>query len=51
MRKSIKNLSATTTVGRDIAKNVVEVHGVDAAGAVVATKSIRRAQLLALFAL
>ena len=49
MRKSIRNLSAVTTIGLDIAKNVFQVHGVDAAGAVVA-KSIRRAQLLAFFA-
>ena len=44
MRKSIRNLSAVTTVGLDIAKNVFQVHGVDAAGAVVVAKSIRRAQ-------
>src|ERR1700683_2600916 len=36
MKKSIRNLSAVTTVGLDIAKNVLQVHGVDAAGAVVA---------------
>ena len=34
----------------DIAKNVFQVHGVDAAGVVVVAKSIRRAQLLAFFA-
>ena len=50
MKKSIRNLSAVTTVGLDIAKNVFQVHGVDAAGAVVVAKSIRRAQLLAFFA-
>jgi transposase len=49
MKKSIRNLSTVTTIGLDIAKNVFQVHGVDAAGAVVA-KSIRRAQLLAFFA-
>ena len=48
MKKSIRNLSTVTTIGLDIAKNVFQVHGVDAAGAVVA-KSIRRAQLLAFF--
>src|SRR5271154_1656981 len=49
MKKSIRNLSVTT-VGLDIAKNVFQVHGVDAAGAVVVVKAIRRAQLLAFFA-
>ena len=50
MRKSIKNFSAVATVGLDIAKNVFQVRGVDAAGAVVAARSIRRAQVLAFFA-
>jgi hypothetical protein len=40
MRKSIKNLSAVTTVGLDIAKNVFQVHGVDAAGFVVVAKAV-----------
>jgi hypothetical protein len=43
-------LSAVTTIGLDIAKNVFQVHGVDCAGAVVVAKSIRRAQVLAFFA-
>jgi hypothetical protein len=30
MGKSIKNLSSVTVVGLDIAKNVFQVHGVDA---------------------
>src|ERR1700683_450548 len=50
MKKSIRNLSAVTTIGLDIAKNVFQVHGVDAAGAVVVAKAIRRAQVLAFFA-
>jgi transposase len=50
MKKSIRNLSAVTTIGLDIAKNVFQVHGVDAAGAVVVVKSVRRAQVLAFFA-
>src|SRR5271154_1953113 len=50
MKKSIRNLSTVTTIGLDIAKNVFQVHGVDAAGAAVVAKSIRRAQLLAFFA-
>jgi len=35
MGKSIKNLSSVTVVGLDIAKNVFQVHGVDAKGATV----------------
>ncbi len=31
MGKSIKNLSSVTVVGLDIAKNVFQLHGVDAA--------------------
>jgi len=50
MRKSIRNLSTVTTIGLDIAKNVFQVHGVDAAGAVVVVKSVRRGQLLTFFA-
>lgn len=40
MKKSIKNLSAVTTVGLHIAKNVFQVHGVDAAGLVVVARSV-----------
>jgi transposase len=50
MVKSIKNLSSVTVVGLDIAKNVFQVHGVDAAGAVVIAKPVRRGQLLSFFA-
>jgi transposase len=50
MGKSIKNLSSVTVVGLDIAKNVFQVHGVDAAGAVVIAKPVRRGQLLSFFA-
>ena len=35
MGKSIKNLSSVTVVGLDIAKNVFQVHGVDAKGATI----------------
>ena len=38
-----------TTVGLDLAKNVLQVHAVDAAGAVVVRKKLRRAQALAFF--
>jgi transposase len=39
-----------TTVGLDLAKNVLQIHAVDAAGAVVVRKKLRRAQALAFFA-
>src|ERR1700733_37715 len=50
MDKSIKNLSSVTIVGLDIAKNVFQVHGVDAGGASVIAKAVRRGQLLSFFA-
>ena len=37
-----------STIGIDLAKNVFQVHGVDAAGKVVVTKKLRRAQMLPL---
>jgi transposase len=39
-----------STIGLDLAKNVFQVHGVDAVGAVVARKALRRAQVLPFFA-
>ena len=50
MGKSIKNLSSVTSVGLDIAKNVFQVHAVDAQGAVIVAKPVRRGQLLKFFA-
>ena len=38
-----------STIGIDLAKNVFQVHGVDAAGKVVLTKKLRRSQMLPLF--
>ena len=38
-----------TTLGIDLAKNVFQVHGVDAAGKVVITKKLRRSQVLPQF--
>jgi len=38
-----------TTVGLDIAKNVFQVHGIDAAEKVVVRKQLRRSQMLAFF--
>src|SRR5207342_200411 len=39
-----------TTVGLDIAKNVLQVHGIDANEKVVVRKQLRRSQVLAFFA-
>jgi transposase len=49
MVKSIRNLSSVTVIGLDIAKNVFQVHGVDAAGAAVVAKAVRRGQLMSFF--
>lgn len=38
-----------TTVGLDLAKNVFQVHAVDAEGAVVIRRQVRRAQMLVFF--
>ncbi|PTR12066.1 hypothetical protein C8J28_12525 [Cereibacter azotoformans] len=38
-----------TTVGLDLAKNVFQVHGVDAEGAVVVRRQVKRAQVLLFF--
>jgi len=39
-----------TTIGLDIAKNVFQVHGIDAAEKVVVRKQLRRSQVMAFFA-
>src|SRR5436190_338125 len=39
-----------STIGIDLAKNVFQVHGVDAAGKATLTKKLRRSQMLPLFA-
>jgi transposase len=38
-----------TTIGLDLAKNVFQVHGVDAAGKVVYQRQLRRGQVIAFF--
>jgi transposase len=38
-----------TTIGLDLAKTVFQVHGVDASGAVVVRKTLRRSQMLPFF--
>jgi len=39
-----------TTIGLDLAKHVFQVHGVDASGALVVRKRLRRGQVVAFFA-
>src|SRR5947207_8712139 len=39
-----------TTIGLDIAKNVFQVHGIDAAEKVVVRKQLRRGQMMKFFA-
>ena len=43
-------MGEVSTIGLDIAKSVFQIHGVDAAGAVVMRKRITRAKLLEFFA-
>ncbi len=38
-----------TTIGLDLAKNVFQVHGIDAAGEVVVRRALRRGQVLSFF--
>jgi len=42
-------MSAATTIGLDLAKTIVQVHGVDAEGTVRVRRCLRRAQVLAYF--
>src|SRR3954465_13568891 len=43
------SMGEVTTIGLDLAKQVFQVHGVDAKGATVLRKQLRRAQVLAFF--
>jgi transposase len=43
------SMGEVTTIGLDLAKHVFQVHGVDAKGATVLRKQLRRAQILAFF--
>jgi transposase len=43
------SMGEVTTIGLDLAKHVFQVHGVDAEGAMVLRKQLRRAQVLAFF--
>jgi hypothetical protein len=40
---------AITTIGLDIAKNVFQVHSIDAAEKVIVRKQLRRSQIIAFF--
>jgi transposase len=42
-------MQTITTIGLDIAKSVLQVHGVDAAGEVVIRRQLKRRYVLALF--
>ncbi len=42
-------MTEITTVGLDLAKNVFQVHAVDAAGSVVIRRQVRRAQMQLFF--
>ena len=42
-------MSEVTTIGLDLAKHVFQVHGIDAQGATVLRKRLRRGQVLAFF--
>ena len=44
------SMTEVTTIGLDLAKNVFQVHGVDAAGRVVVRRALRRGQVLRYFA-
>jgi transposase len=50
MGKSIRNLTAVTRVGLDLAKKVFQVHAVDAKGEVVVAHKLTRGRLVAFFA-
>ena len=43
-------MTKITTIGLDLAKNVFQVHGVDAEGKVGVARQLRRQQVLAFFA-
>src|ERR1700677_4791174 len=50
MGKSIRNLTAVTRVGLDLAKNAFQVHAVDATGAIVVPRKLTRGRLVPFFA-
>jgi transposase len=49
MGKSIRNFGAVTRIGLDLAKNVFQVHAVDAEGEIVVARKLTRGWLVAFF--
>ena len=49
MTKFSEKLASVTRIGLDLAKNVFQIHGVDAAGNVVVTRKLRRGVVLEFF--
>lgn len=49
MEKTITDLDVVATIGLDLAKHVFQVHAVDAVGRVVASRALRRKDVLAFF--
>ncbi|NKJ40156.1 hypothetical protein FHT28_006918, partial [Rhizobium sp. SG570] len=48
-REEPPTMDDIATIGLDIAKNVFQLHGVDARGQVVLRKALRRANMIAFF--
>ncbi len=49
MGKSIRKLSSVTRVGLDLAKNVFQVHAIDANGEIVVARKLARGRLVGFF--
>ncbi len=50
MGKFIRNVTAVTRAGLDLAKNAFQVHAVDATGAIVVARKLTRGRLVPFFA-
>ena len=44
-----RSMNEITTIGLDLAKNIFQVHGIDACGKVVVRKALRRGEVLKYF--
>ena len=42
-------MNEVITIGVDLAKNVFQIHGIDAEGAVIVRRQLRRSQMLPFF--
>lgn len=49
MAKSTEKMAHVTRVGLDLAKNIFQVHGVDASGQTVVVRKLRRSGVLEFF--